>query len=235
MGTDLRTKFLSDTFSGHGNMHRQLFFLQQFKMLFHYFLFHFFALPSWFLMRKLHLNYWFLMCCFHLAFSRFFAFSFCSLWWVSAWLSWSLSYLKFDELLASANICSFIKSGNFSAIISSNKFLHHFFLLTFQGYNNIQVRSSDTVPQFFEALCLFYQTFFLLCFPDWIIFIDLPSSLLILFFLISILLWWSYSGLSILVSIHSKFPFGSYHFCFLPENFYLSIFKRFSLIPCTSL
>lgn len=147
-------------------------------------------------------------------------------------------YLKFVKLLASANICSFIKSGKFSAIISSNKFLHHFFLLTFQDYNNSQVRSSDTVPRFIETLCIFYQTFFLLCFTDWVIFIDLPSSLLILFFLISILLWWLYSGLSIsiIVSIHSNFPFGSwYHFCFLPENFYLSIFKRFSLILCISL
>lgn len=148
--------------------------------------------------------------------------------WVRAWLSSSSSYLKFAELLASANICSFIKCGKFSAIISSNKFLHHYFLLPFQGYNNTKVRSSNTVPQFFEALCIFYQTFCPSMFSRLGIFIDLPPGLSILFFLISILLLWSYGELSIsvMVSIHSKFPFGSWHpFCFLAENFYLSTFE----------
>lgn len=95
----------------------------------------------------------------------------------SVWISLYASFLEFSELLPCVSL---IKFGRFSAIFQL--FFLSLSVYSFWGTFYAPIGTLDSVP-----LCLWLRLYFLQCLffstPDWVISIDLPPSLLILFLL----------------------------------------------------
>ena len=133
------------------------------------------------------------------------------------WASWICRY------------SSFVKFGTFSAIISSNTFpALHFFSSPSEAPMTKMLDFFVMIPQISKALFTFPIFFFLsLWCSDWITFIGLSSSSLIISSVTSILLLsWPMEVLflfMVTLFISLKFPFGScLCLLFIWHNFYFS-------------